>query len=525
MPQDFNNHIDHTDVFASAIRVFEKGVNLYNMKQYKNAIEAFSQCDSLMYLSKGDESCFFGHGMQWIASCYYKMGNDSIARQLSNYYNLTPIDMRFTILSDSILDVAESLYLNGEIEASLKKFIEASEEEKRRLGRYSYWYANTLSHCADLYKELGEYEKAIEFEKEAMNIRKKSPGINHIDYYYSLKNLFLLNLEIGNKNNLISFGEMLIGFTEKHKEILGINILDYPLYTSILAKTYAEENSHNKSFSFCEKTIESAELWVESPESYTSLFHGIIITLKILKEDSIAFELCKQIIPFYEKDKKLQLKEHDNYVDILNTIANHYNNNGDFISTCIYQEKVIDILKDKSAPIYGTTLSNLALTYCELGRLEEAIKNAEESVRLSENDTLLMMDSRGKGIYATRLTNLAHCYAIANKPKEALRIGKKSYAILMDEFGLDNDQTMVAANNLASYYDELGYVDESKKLLLSVVDYAQKDMNKYGDILGTVYNNLGMMRSRKQLDFKVSLKYINKSYEIRKNVLGEYNLY
>lgn len=508
----------NVDDFNTAYYEFGEGVSLYNKKQYKQAIDAFLRCDSLMYFAKGEDSSFFGHGMQWIASCYYKMGIDSLAKQYSDYYNLVPIDMRMTIVSDSILDVAQILYNKGEIEASLKKYIEASEVEKRNLGRDNYWYANTLSYCADLFKELGEDEKAIELEKEALNIREKSLGVEHVNYYYSLKDLFNLFLENGNNNEIIKYGELLIDYMDKYRDVLGTEYYFYPGNTCFLARTYAEENNYTKALYYCNKTIESADLWIGYPNVFTTLYHNTILTLKVIEEDGLLFELCNKIISIYEKEQQLMINENCYYADILNIYASLYTKKGDYISACVYEEKALNSIKEKNS-IYNITITNLAKTYCELGRYEEAIKLAKEAVLLCEEDTL---NRTGKQIYAESLISLAHCYSFAGRLKDALRIGKRGFILLKDVLGLNSSRTLVAANNLASYYDKLGHKDEAESILLMVVECAEKNRNKYFHILGTAYNSLAKW-SLEKFDFQASLKYINKSYELMKDYLGDDN--
>ncbi len=504
------------DVFSSAYDVFDNGVKFYNKKQYEKAIEVFYQCDSLMYIAKGDDSNYLGHGLHWIGSCYHQMGMDSIAALYSNYYNLVPINMRLTIQSDSILDIAESLYNKGEKEHSLQKYIEASEIEKRNLGNNSYWYANTISHCAEICNEIGDYKRAIELEKKAFNIRKQSTGVDHIDYYWSLKNLFQSYSALDLIDDVIYYEEMMVQFMEKHKDIFGKEYLFYPIYNLNLAIHNTEKKNKTVADSYLMKAVNSADLLLDNPPAYMSLHYQSIYYLTATGNDSLSFELCKKIIPFYEKNKD-ELEDSNNYFELLNIIANHYSTQGDYISASVYQEKALNEVKDKTDKIYRTALSNIALTYCELGRIEEAINNAEKAVALC--DTIQNINE-----YATGLLNLAHCYSSANRLKDALRCGKKCYNILKENLGIDDPYTLVAATNLAAYYNNLGYHEEFEKLLFAVMESAEKDKQKNSFILGTVYNNIAMDPLRKT-DLLESLKYINMSYEIRKTTLGENNLY
>ncbi len=508
---------DVSNIFTSACNEFERGINLYNKKQYQKAITAFYLCDSLMYIAKGESSNYFGYGERWIASCLHKMGNDSIAKRYSQYYNLPPIDMRQTVLSDSILDIAGYLYDNGNKNESLEKYLEASKFEKANVGKNSYWYANTISHCAEICNEIEDYERAIELEMEALNIRKQSLGVDHIDYYWSLKNLYhsYSALKLFEEEN--KYGGLLVDYMEKHKEILGSELLLYPIYNSALAKINTDNKQHQKALSFIMKSINSADLLIDYPPAYMNIYYKAIMGLGLLGQDSLSFELCKKIIPFYENNSE-ELLNPNEYFEILLFAANHYYNQGDYITTSVYQERALDKIRDKDNLLYGTALSNLALTYCELGRIDASVKLAEDALGLV--DSIQYVDE-----YAKRLLNLAHCYAIANKPKDALRCGKKCYNFLYNYYGLDNNQTIVAANNLASYYNDLGYHDESGRLLFTIMEYAEKDEVKNGEILGSIYNNIAMNWHGKDFDVKERLKYIAKSYEIRKKILGEHDLY
>ena len=503
------------NAFASAYVEFEKGVNLYKKKEYKEAIKYFYLCDSLMCVAKGESSNYYGHGKHWIASCLHKMGNDSMAQRNSQYYYLPPVDMRQTVLSDSLLDVADGLLEENKREA-FEKYYEASQIEKTNLGNNSYWYANTISHCAAICNEIGDYDRAILLETEAYIIRQQFPGVDHIDYYWSLKNLFRSYSALNKLEEENKCGSRLVDYMEKHKEVLGSELFYYPLFNSDLARIKVENKQYQEAYSYIMKSINSAELLRDYLPAYLNVYYKAIVGLGLIGNDSLSFELSKKIIPFYEKNTE-RLFNPNEYFEILILAANHYYNQGDYITTSVYQERALDKIRNKDNLLYGMALSNLALTYSELGRIDESVKIAEEAVNIT--DSIQYVDE-----YVKRLLNLAHCYAVANKPKAALRCGKICYNVVKNYHGLDNHQTLVAGNNLASYYNDLGYHDESNRLLFEIMKYAEKDEVKNGDILGSVYNNIAM-NSYYVKDLGESLKYLTKSYEIRKKVLGDYDLY
>lgn len=508
---------NHLDPFASAYSEFERGVNLYNKKQYEEAMSAFFQSDSLMFVAKGENSNYFGHGKQWIASCLHKLDRDSIARMYSQYYYLQPVDMRQTALSDSVLDVANKLYDDGFKKDALEKLYEASQIEKNNVGEKSYWYANTLSRCAEICNEIEEYDRAIILETEAINIRKVTPGIDHIDYYWSLENLYNSSIGLGNIKDIINNGEILIKYMEEHKKAIGWQYNFYTHYTSVIARLAAIDNDSTKALFYCNKALETIESQIDIPNYYTQSYYDIIFALNKIGEDSLVFELCNKIIPFFENIQNKDIETTNSYSNILIILSNHYYDQGDYITASLLLERVMEKAKEKGNTNYGLALSNLAALYRELGRTDEAIDLSIEAVNLCDS-------TENSSAYADRLINLAQCYYRANRIKDALRIGKMCYNFLIEKFGFENSYTMVAANNLAAYYNDLGYYEEYRNLLSVVVEHAEKDMQRNGEILGTVYNNLAMDWNRKDFDMHESLQYVNKSYEIRKKVYGEKDL-
>ena len=303
---------------------------------------------------------------------------------------------------------------------------------------------------------------------------------------------------------------------EEHNKIIGWQYNYYTLYTSTIARLMAIDNDSIKALIFCNKALGTIESQIDIPEYYTQSYYDIIFALNKIGQDSLAFELSRKLLLYYESNEDKHLDQ-DNYSSILISLSNHYYEQGDFITASLYLERAINKAEDKKSFNYGMALSNLSLSYIELNRVEEAIELSKEAINLCDS-------TDNYGAYADRLINLAACYSKANRPKDALRIIKTCYNLLKDKFGLDNNQTLLAANNLATCYGELGYNDEARNLLLQVVECAEKNNEKNRKILAAAYNNIAIYYKNCENDLNSSLEYLSKAYEIRKNLLGENNL-
>lgn len=376
--------------------------------------------------------------------------------------------------------------------------------------------AKTYGNIGAAFIATEQFENGISFLKEALKIREAF-NPNSIDYYLSLKGLYKSYIAAKLVDGIKKYGEILVDYMEKHSDILGDDYLFYPIETATLAAIYNDACDSEKTYSFIKRTLNTVDLLLDYPAAYVNTCYKSIICLNRMRKDSLAYDLCQKVCSFYEGSQEKDLNT-DIYTNILLVMSNHYYDEGDFYNSRACIEKAIRLIDDKNSIHYGTALSNLAVTYSELGLVEESIILAKKAVELS--DSIHNIED-----YANKLINLCHCLSVGNKPKEALLLGKLCYNFMKEKKGFDNYQTLLSANNLATYYDYLGYHEEMKDILLKVIDSSIKDEEKYADIIGCAYNNLAMNRYASDGMFEKSLYYINKAYEIRKKYFGDYNIF
>lgn len=496
---------------------FNRGVDLYNKGKYTEAQEFFYLSDSIMYIAKGEESNYFGYGELWIASCYYKMGEDNNAQEFSRYYRLPPVDRRLTHDSDSLLDLADRLYKEGHITDALIKYHAASEIEKNNLGSNSYWYANTLSRCAEICIEIKDYQKAVDYEKRAIEIREKSLGKDLIDYYYSLKNLYGANFQKGDLDETIKYGENLIEYLEKHEKEANFEFQFFPIYSSTIMLLYSRKMDMPKTIEYGKKAIEVVERLDYDNDDYLAIYHHVIMGYAMIKQDSLYLDLCKKILEKY--DNNISFNNSSDLFDIINVIANYYFNTEDFTLSSMYLEKALALPNIKKDNVYASYLSHLVVSYIETGKMEDALHLAKESVNLVNTDSL---NHDNITFYAELLKNLAHCYFVTGDYKNALRYGKQVYELLNDNYGITYKATLSAVNNLSQYYSKLGYYDETYRLLNIVIEQSRKDPIKNGEALSSALNDMSIYICDDNP--QTALKYADEAYRIRKDLFGENHL-
>ncbi|MDW7994811.1 MAG: serine/threonine-protein kinase [Gemmatales bacterium] len=153
--------------------------------------------------------------------------------------------------------------------------------------------------------------------------------------------------------------------------------------------------------------------------------------------------------------------DHSNTLHSMNNLANSYAQLGRHEEALKLREETLRRCQAKLGPDHPDTLlsmNNLANSYARLGRHEEALKLREETLRLCRDklgpehpDTLSSMD------------NLASCYVVLGRHDEALKLQEETLRLRCAKLGPEHPDTLSSMNNLAnSYFALRRYADAAK---------------------------------------------------------------
>ena len=74
--------------------LFSEGVELYRSGRYAEAARLFAEADSLDRLDMDSTSSRSFYSRQWLASCHYRMGDESGAKAIDkDMYRFPPVDL------------------------------------------------------------------------------------------------------------------------------------------------------------------------------------------------------------------------------------------------------------------------------------------------------------------------------------------------------------------------------------------------------------------------------------------------
>lgn len=184
------SHAQNKQALIKSDSLFAKGVELYNQGNYKAAIPLFTESDKIDKAELDSTSNRRDYSAMWLGSCYYKLGDEERAKEVSTFeYMYPPVDRRMTVKSDSLAKIGANYIHVNNIEQALKYYAQTEVIEKKMLGTNNLWYANTLKQTAEILMAMDDSIQALEYAKKCHEIHKR---ITPLPTYYKLNVLSIL---------------------------------------------------------------------------------------------------------------------------------------------------------------------------------------------------------------------------------------------------------------------------------------------------------------------------------------------
>jgi curli biogenesis system outer membrane secretion channel CsgG/lipopolysaccharide biosynthesis regulator YciM len=184
----------------------------------------------------------------------------------------------------------------------------------------------------------------------------------------------------------------------------------------------------------------------------------------------------------------------------------------DYANALTTYHEFLDSTKNRLAPEYSRSLSNLAGLYMEMGAYDKALRLYLESLEIVDK-TL----GKSHPDYGRCLNNLAGLYESTGQYDKALRFYLESLGNAEKTFGKSHPEYDAHLNNLAGLYHSMGEYDRALPLYLEAKENAEKTLGKSHPDYGRRLNNLGMLYNdmgsyQKAVEaFELAAKYIGES--------------
>lgn len=237
---------------------------------------------------------------------------------------------------------------------------------------------NIYEQMATIYKDLGEYQKALDYQLKLFEIRESSLDKNDLS----------LSIIYNNISSLYRYKKEYQEALEYQKKSLDIkeNLLDkneLNLATSYnnISAIYLDMKEFKKALEYVQKAIVILE---NTQDNYTDLatsYNNISVIYNNIVNFSKAIEFQKKSIKM--REKILGEKNHPDIATNYNNISSIYHDMGEYQKAIEYQKKSIKIREkflEKNHPDTASSYNNLALCYKDLKECKKAKEYMQKAV-------------------------------------------------------------------------------------------------------------------------------------------------
>jgi CHAT domain-containing protein/tetratricopeptide (TPR) repeat protein len=469
------------------------------MGKYIEAENAFLQAQMIYRKVLGEENITYSKLLNDISVLYTDIGNYSKAILYQNQAT----EITKNLFGENDYEYAKYLRNLAQIYLTSGDYMKADEHNKRSLEiikkqqKDNNEYVFNLNIIADQYNRMGKFAKAEELYLEALDIRKKSVGEEHLDYATSLSLLAGHYNKIGKYDKAESIFIKSLNIT---KRIVGEENMIYIRSLNNLAKIYNNLKDYSRSANIYNKVILlTKNILGDNNRDYSTYLNNLATTY---------IQLGK-----YEKAEPLLLKSNNiiknilgetdfNYAISLNNLANLYDRLKKYSQAeKLYLESLI-ITKNslgENHPNYANTLNNLAALYDNLGDYSKA-----EIFHIKAADLRKKYLGDEHPEYAESLSNLAYSYELNKKPN--LSSSKYSSSIQITKNNWINNLSFLNSTEAEKYINSNEFIYES---ILSFLSRNPNDLVKLDLFDFSIFRKCILLNNSELLDKTIKNLYNN----------------
>ena len=281
---------------------------------------------------------------------------------------------------DVLNNLARALHRSGEylkasiyLDHALKVNRNAAGELKRELK-----VAMSLNNMANLYYDQGKYDEAFRLHKEALDIKERQLGTNHMEVAQSLSNLANAYTELGQYDMAERLLTRALGIVDVNQ---GANLPERAYFLSNLSSVYLHQRKLDEAMRLQKQAeaIMSVSLNELHPDN-AKLLNNLALIYQAQGDEDQAERLLKRALEI----KELQLdKNHPSLISSLHNLANFYLGQEKYTEAEKLLRRALDVSEHNGLmqhPHVARIRNSLAALYYTQGKYVEAEAQFTEAI-------------------------------------------------------------------------------------------------------------------------------------------------
>ncbi len=401
----------------------------------------------------------------------------------------------------------------GQYSKAIKWNQDALDIRKRILGETHYMTAVSYNNLASAYEAAGNYTKALDLYELALKIFCKELGVDHATVASAYSNIAGIYDCQGQFDKALEYYQKALDirlsiYGEKHNETADIYNNIAFVYGRLARYREALEN-HAKVLEI--RKVEVGENHILTATSYSNIAY--IYTC--LGDFTKALEMQHMTLNIREA---ILGAEHPDTLTTYMNIAFIQLKSGNYVDALNIYNKIIPIYENTCGQHHIDTAAvycNAAGGYYSIGNYSTALKYYNLALNIREQ--VLGSDHPDT---ATIYGNIAAVYADQGSYDLALKNYENALVIWKKYFGEDHPNTAEAYNSIATIYDAIGNEDKALELYKKALNIREKVLGKEHLDTAISYNNVAAAIDARGEHIQ-AMELYQRVLTIRKRILGE----
>jgi CHAT domain-containing protein len=386
------------------------------------------------------------------------------------------------ILMNNLADLYRGLGQYDKAEPLLRRSLKIVESNH---GKNHANTATSLNNLAQLYQARGKYDKALPLYRRSLKILEEKLGRKHLYVAHSLHNLANLYQLMEEYDKALPLFLRHLDLCEARRDplALSLSLNDLALLYRTMGQDAKAEPLFDRSLKICQDKLGKDHLQT------AATLQGLAVLYKDMGQYARAE-------PFYQRSLKIiQDKlpgDHPEVARYLNNLAVLKREMGQYDQAeTLYRRalKIGEARFGKDHPWVATSLNNLAALHKDLEQYDKAEALHRRSLQIQE--------ARGEQLaVAISLNNLAALYKDMKQHDKAVPLYARASRIWQDKLGEDHPYVAAALNNLGELHLAARQYDKALPLFQQALKIRQKKLNKEHPHLAVSLNNLAELYAR-----------------------------
>lgn len=364
-------------------RLYREGVEQFQQGRYREALQTFEQ--ALAIAREMDDRDRQGRTLSYMGFVYFTLEDypkalEFYQQALAAYKAIGENDKNGDISYDSVYKNNEASLLNnigsvysnlGDYEVALQ-FHQQALEIARKTGNLGL-KKKALNNVGQIYSSLGEYALALDFYQQALEMRDRV--VDNSDAGVNQYNIGLVYFKLGDYAKALDFFEQTLTLVRKLENKAGeINTLN------VIGNVHSKRKEYELALDFYQQALEIAKT-IEKPSLKGAALSNIGKVYHHLKQDERALEFYQQSLTIYQK-----LGDKDGESIILDNIGEAYFNLEQYPTALEYYQQALTINRDiGNKAEEGKNLSNIGYLLKQQNQTKLAIVFFKQSVNVRED--------------------------------------------------------------------------------------------------------------------------------------------